>query len=144
MNPPQVYMCSPPWTLLPPPSPYHPSGSSQCTSPKHPVLCIEPGLATRFIYDINPVYETAKQTLMYRTVLWTLWERERVGRFGRMALKHVKDSHFYQQYVRVHIFWYSYQKLLVFLNLANIVGKNDIFWLLFLFFSLLLKLSIFS
>ena len=25
-----------------------------------------------------------------RTVLWTLWERERVGRFGRMALKHVK------------------------------------------------------
>ena len=32
MNPPQVYMCSPSWTLLPPPSPYHPSGSSQCTS----------------------------------------------------------------------------------------------------------------
>ena len=41
MNPPQVYMCSPSWTLLPPPSPYHPSGSSQCTSPKHPVSCIE-------------------------------------------------------------------------------------------------------
>ena len=41
MNPPQVYMCSPSWTLLPPPFPYHPSGSSQCTSPKHPVSCIE-------------------------------------------------------------------------------------------------------
>ena len=40
------------WTLLPPPSPYHPSGSSQCTSPKHPVSCIEPGLAIRFTYDI--------------------------------------------------------------------------------------------
>ena len=51
-NPPQVYMCSPSWSLLPPPSPYHPSGSSQCTSPKHPVSCIEPGLATHFIYDI--------------------------------------------------------------------------------------------
>ena len=38
--------------LNPPPSPYHPSGSSQCTSPKHPVSCIEPGLATHFIYDI--------------------------------------------------------------------------------------------
>ena len=25
---------------LPPPSPYHPSGSSQCTSPKHPVFCV--------------------------------------------------------------------------------------------------------
>ena len=37
MNPPQVYTCSPSWTLLAPPSPHHPSGSSQCTSPKHPV-----------------------------------------------------------------------------------------------------------
>ena len=27
MNPPQVYLCSPSWTLLPPPSPYPPSGS---------------------------------------------------------------------------------------------------------------------
>ena len=51
MNPPQVYMCSPSWTLLPPPSPYHPSGSSQCNSPKHPVSCIKPGLAIRFLYD---------------------------------------------------------------------------------------------
>ena len=37
----------------------------------------------------NPVCETAKETQMYRTVFWTLWERERVGWFGRMALKHV-------------------------------------------------------
>src|SRR5574337_744673 len=52
MNPPQVYMCSPSGTLLPPPSPSHPSGSSQCTSPKHPVSCIEPGLVIHFSYDI--------------------------------------------------------------------------------------------
>ena len=26
---------------------------------------------------------------MYRTVFWTLWERERVEWFGRMALKHL-------------------------------------------------------
>ena len=40
--------------LNPPPSshPYPPTGSSQCTSPKHPVSWIEPGLATRFIHDI--------------------------------------------------------------------------------------------
>ena len=38
----------------------------------------------------NPVYETAKETLMYRSVLRALWERERVGGFARMALKHVK------------------------------------------------------
>ena len=36
----------------PPPSPYHPSGSSQCTSPKHPVSCIEPGLMIHFMHDI--------------------------------------------------------------------------------------------
>ena len=52
MNPRQVYTCSPSWTPLPPPSPYHPSGSSQCTRPKHPVSCIEPGLVNRYIYDI--------------------------------------------------------------------------------------------
>src|SRR5574341_448562 len=52
MNPPQVYLCSPSLTLLPSPSPYPPSGSSQCTSPKHPVSCVKPGLATRFIHDI--------------------------------------------------------------------------------------------
>ena len=27
----------------------------------------------------NPVCETAKETQMYRTVFWTLWQRERVG-----------------------------------------------------------------
>jgi len=52
MNPPQVYTCYPYWTPLPPPSMYHPSGSSQCTSPKHPVSCNEPGLEIHFIYDI--------------------------------------------------------------------------------------------
>ena len=53
MHPPRVYTCSPSWTPLPPPSPYHPSGSSQCTSPKLPVSCIEPGLVFRFLYDIH-------------------------------------------------------------------------------------------
>ena len=41
MNLPWVYTCSPSWSPLPPPSPYHPSGSSQCTSPKHPVLNLD-------------------------------------------------------------------------------------------------------
>ena len=34
------------------PSPCSPSGSSQCTSPKHLVSCIKPGLAISFLYDI--------------------------------------------------------------------------------------------
>ena len=50
MNQPWVYMCSPPWTPLPPPSPSHPSGLSQCTGPERPVSCIEPGLVIYFTY----------------------------------------------------------------------------------------------
>ena len=53
LNPPWVYMCSPSWTPLPPSSPFCPSGSSQCTSPEHPVSCIEPGLAICFTYNIH-------------------------------------------------------------------------------------------
>ena len=51
MNQPWVYMCSQSWTPFPPPSPSHPSGSPQCTSPEHPVSCIKHGLAICFTYD---------------------------------------------------------------------------------------------
>ena len=43
--------CSPSWTRLPPPFPSHPSGSSQCTSPEHPVSYIKPRLPINFTYD---------------------------------------------------------------------------------------------
>ena len=36
---------------LPPPTPYHLSGSSPCTSPKHPVSCIEHRLVIHFLHD---------------------------------------------------------------------------------------------
>ena len=41
----------PSWTPLPPPSPSHPSGSSQYTSPEHPVPFIKPGVVIHFTYD---------------------------------------------------------------------------------------------
>ena len=44
-------MSSQSWTPLPPPTPYHLSGSSPCTSPKHPVSCIEHRLVIRFLHD---------------------------------------------------------------------------------------------
>ena len=37
----------------------------------------------------NPICETAKETQMYRTVFWTLWEKARVGWSERIALKHI-------------------------------------------------------
>ena len=44
-------MFYPSWTFFPLPSLSHPLGSSQCTSPEHPVSCIEPGLVIYFTYD---------------------------------------------------------------------------------------------
>ena len=55
MNPPRVYMSSQSWTPLSPPTPYHLSGSSQCTSPKHPVSCIRHRLAIHFLHDSTHV-----------------------------------------------------------------------------------------
>ena len=55
MNPPWVYMSSQSWTPLPPPIPYHLSGSSPCTSPKHPVFCIKHRLAIHFTCDNSHV-----------------------------------------------------------------------------------------
>ena len=49
---PRVYMSSQSWTPLTPPSLYHLSGSSQCTSPKRPVSCTEPRLVIHFLHDI--------------------------------------------------------------------------------------------
>ena len=47
---PEVHMCSPSWTFLPPPSIPHPSELSQCTSFECPVSCIKLGLVICFTY----------------------------------------------------------------------------------------------
>ena len=61
-------MRSPSWTPLPPASPPHPSGSSQCTSPKHPVSCIQPGLAISFTHDNIHV-----SMLFSQVILRSIW-----------------------------------------------------------------------
>jgi len=42
-----------------------------------------------FYGNDNPICEAAKETQMYRTVFWTLWEKARVGWSERITLKHV-------------------------------------------------------
>ena len=61
MNPPWVYMCSPSWTPLPPPSLYHPSGSSQCTSPEHPVSCSN----LYQMYQIKQMWRSVSHMIFY-------------------------------------------------------------------------------
>ena len=51
MNQPWIYMCSLSLSPLLPPSPSHPSGSSQCTTPRALVSCIQPGLVICFTLD---------------------------------------------------------------------------------------------
>ena len=55
-------MCPP--ILKPPTSAPHPSGLSQCTSPKHPVSCIESRLVIRFLYDIIHVSMPFSQIIL--------------------------------------------------------------------------------
>ena len=50
MNQPWVCMCPPSQTHLPPPSPSHPSGLSQCTGFEWAVSCIELGLVIYFTF----------------------------------------------------------------------------------------------
>ena len=63
INQPQTQMCSLSRIPLPPPFPSHPPGSSQCTSPGHPVLCIKPGLAICFTYNNIHVSTLPSQTI---------------------------------------------------------------------------------
>ena len=73
MNLPQVYMSSQSWTPLPPTSLYHLSGSSQCTSPKHPVFCIEPRLAICFLDDsIRFIFNVQVNIISSRIWEWDL------------------------------------------------------------------------
>ena len=81
--------------LNPPPSPYHPSGSSQCTSPKHPVSCIEPGLAARLFrsYYFEPwSKEFSKSKTYSHRLCLPKWRGITEGRIGfgisRRELQH--------------------------------------------------------
>ena len=57
MNPPRVYMSSQSWTRFPPISPYHLSGSSQCTIPQYPLSCINPRLYQIVSYMIVYMFQ---------------------------------------------------------------------------------------
>ena len=49
----------------------------------------------------NPVYKAAKETLMYRTVFWTLWEAYKSkteGRFSDMCL-YVFECYMNQEFI---------------------------------------------
>ena len=96
------------WTLLPPPSPYHPSGSSQCTSPKHPVSCIEPGLAPHFIYDIIHVSMSFSQIIPPSP---SPTESKRLSCFLNVLIHHShleKEADYRKVWITLNVFFCSF------------------------------------
>ena len=104
MNQPRVYMSSQSWNPLPPPTPYRLSGSSPCTSPKHPVSCIEPRLAIRFLHDSIHVSmpfsqiippspsPTESKRLLYTSV--------------SLLLSHIQDYHYHLSKFHIYVLVY--------------------------------------
>ena len=110
---------SPSWTPLPPPSPSHPSGSSQCTGPEHPVSCIEPRLAICFTYDnihvsmpfsqiIPPSSSpTESKRLFYTSV--------------SLLLSHIHGYHYYL--FKFHIYALVYRMVFFFLSYFTLYNR---------------------
>ena len=124
MNLSQVYMCSPSWTLLPPPSPYHHSGSSQCTSPKHPVSCIEPGLATCFIYDIIHVSMPFSQ--IFAPSLSPTESKRLFYTSVSLLLSHIKGYRYHLSKFHIYALVYCYWCFSFWLTSLCIIGSSFI------------------
>ena len=116
---------------LPSSPPYHPSGSSQCTSPKHPVSCIKPGLVTHFIHDIihvsmpffqifPPSPSPTESIRLFYTSVSLLWPRTQ-GYCYRLSKFHI--------YALV----YCIGVFLFFFFFFNFIFKLDIIVLVFFF-----------
>ena len=79
MNPPQVYMCSPCWTLLPPPSPYHPSGLSQW------VPWTERRSNQSVLKEINPEYSLEGLMLKLKLQSLATWRADSLDKTLMLA-----------------------------------------------------------
>ena len=97
INPPWVYTCSQSRTLLPPPPQYHPSGSSQCTSPKHPAPCIKPRLAIWFL----------KYELPMKSREWRRGKSKWRTREQRSSEDYISTKHFSMK-TNIKQFWKRY------------------------------------
>ena len=75
MNRPRIYMCPPSQTPLPPRSPSHPSGLSQCTGFECRVSCIELGLVIYFTYSNIHVSMLFSHVYLWR-IHFDIWQNQ--------------------------------------------------------------------
>ena len=106
--------------------PYHPSGSSQCTSPNLPISCIDPRLAIRFLYDIihvlmpfsyiiPPPSPTESKRLFYKSVSLLLSRIHMstccVILFSSLNYHQHKSTHFISSYFSFSTFFWFFTQL---------------------------------
>ena len=90
--------------LSPPPTPYHLSGSSPCTSPKHPVSCIEHRLAICFLHDsihismpFSQIIPPSPSPTESKSPFYTSVS---------LLLSHIKDYHYHLSKFHIYVLVY--------------------------------------
>ena len=127
LNLPWVNMCSPSWTLLPVPTPSHPSGPSQCKSQKHPVSCIGLRLVIHFTYD-NLRFS---DTLPYHSTLalsHRVWSPKRLFNISVcLLLSRIQGYHYHLSEFHIYVLVYYIGVFLsVLLHSVYIIGSSFI------------------
>ena len=122
MKPPRVYMSSQTWTRLPSPTPYHRSGSSPCTSPKHPASCIKHRLAIHFLHDSIHVSMPFSQIIPPSPS--PSESKSPLYSYVSLLLSHIQGYHHYYL-SKVHIYLLVYC-IGVFLKLNTVEGRGQL------------------
>ena len=80
MNQPRVYVSSRSWSPLPPPTPYHLSGSSPCTEQQNWLCCFSLAQTITTVY--SPSFIKSRKKIpeeMLRKRHWRTWEGRELG-----------------------------------------------------------------
>ena len=128
MNLLRVYMSSQSWTPLPPPTPYHLSGSSPCTSPRHPVSCIEHRLAIRFLHDSTHVSVPFSQIIPHSPSPSPSESKSPLYTSVSLLLSCIQGHHYNLSKFHTYVLVYCIGTVLVFFFLAYFTLYN---WLQF-------------
>ena len=103
VNPPRVYTSSQSWIPLPPPTPYHLSGSSPCTSHKHPVSYIKHRLALRFLHDSIHVSMSFSQIIPPSPSPSLSESRSPFYTSVSLLLSHIQGHHYHHSKFRIYV-----------------------------------------